>query len=141
MSRRLFSCMGPERARPQRTYWQTFTSSERYSSGHTNPSISPSYHSLMYHLLLIVTNRGFDGALTFMQREAVRLSRKNDNIRPFEAGGEVELEHLARRADTSKSRCLLCVHKLRSKVAFPLAEVPQQSTHCSATHRRPAHLH
>ena len=35
-----------------------------------------------------------------MQREAVRLSRKNDSIRPFEAGGEVELEHLARRADT-----------------------------------------
>ncbi|CAK0787375.1 hypothetical protein CVIRNUC_010595 [Coccomyxa viridis] len=33
-------------------------------------------------------------------REAVKLSRKNDNIRPFEAGGEVELEHLARRADT-----------------------------------------
>lgn len=35
-----------------------------------------------------------------MQREAVRLSRKNDNIRPFEVGGEIELEHLARRADT-----------------------------------------
>ena len=35
-----------------------------------------------------------------VQREAVKLSRKNDNIRPFEAGGEVELEHLARRADT-----------------------------------------
>ena len=35
-----------------------------------------------------------------MQREAVRLTRKNDNVRPFETGGEVELEYLARRADT-----------------------------------------
>lgn len=33
------------------------------------------------------------------QREAVRLSRKNDNMRPFEPGGETELEHLAQRAD------------------------------------------
>ena len=41
-----------------------------------------------------------------VQREAVKLSRKNDNIRPFEAGGEVELEHLARRADTGGTPCL-----------------------------------
>ena len=41
-----------------------------------------------------------------VQREAVKLSRKNDNIRPFEAGGEVELEHLARRADTGGYLCL-----------------------------------
>ena len=41
-----------------------------------------------------------------VQREAVKLSRKNDNIRPFEAGGEVELEHLARRADTGGHPCL-----------------------------------
>ncbi|CAL5222366.1 g4720 [Coccomyxa viridis] len=33
-------------------------------------------------------------------REAVRLSRKNDTVRPFETGGEVELEYLARKADT-----------------------------------------
>ena len=41
-----------------------------------------------------------------VQREAVKLSRKNDTIRPFEAGGEVELEHLARRADTGVHLCL-----------------------------------
>ena len=44
--------------------------------------------------------------ICLVQREAVKLSRKNDNIRPFEAGGEVELEHLARRADTGGYLCL-----------------------------------
>lgn len=34
------------------------------------------------------------------QRECLKLTRKNDSIRPFEAGGEVELEYLARKADT-----------------------------------------
>jgi ribosome production factor 2 len=34
-----------------------------------------------------------------MQRDAVRLSRKNEDMRPFEAGGEVQLERLARKAD------------------------------------------
>ena len=42
-----------------------------------------------------------------MQREAVRLSRKNDKVRPFETGGEVELEYLVRRADTGVSCCSL----------------------------------
>ena len=29
----------------------------------------------------------------------MRLTRKNDKVRPFEPGGETELEHLAQRAD------------------------------------------
>ena len=33
------------------------------------------------------------------QRDAHRLTRKNEDMRPFEAGGEQLLEHLARRAD------------------------------------------
>jgi hypothetical protein len=37
--------------------------------------------------------------LFWLQRESLKLTRKNDSIRPFEAGAEVELEHLARRAD------------------------------------------
>lgn len=32
-------------------------------------------------------------------REALKLSRKNDDMRPFEPGGETHLEHLARKAD------------------------------------------
>lgn len=31
--------------------------------------------------------------------ESVKLSRKNDNVHPFETGGEVSLEFLARKAD------------------------------------------
>ncbi len=34
-----------------------------------------------------------------IQREALKLSRKNDDMRPFELGGETHLEHLARKAD------------------------------------------
>ncbi|EIE24419.1 Brix-domain-containing protein [Coccomyxa subellipsoidea C-169] len=32
-------------------------------------------------------------------REALKLSRKNDDMKPFEPGGETHLEHLARKAD------------------------------------------
>ena len=35
------------------------------------------------------------------QLEAVKLTRKNAEVRPFEAGGEGQLEHLARRADAA----------------------------------------
>lgn len=34
-----------------------------------------------------------------VQREALKLSRKNNDMRPFEPGGETHLEHLARKAD------------------------------------------
>ena len=54
-----------------------------------------------------------------MQREAVRLSRKNDNVRPFETGGEVELEYLARKADTGDPFAgNHLVHICRNKTAF-----------------------
>jgi hypothetical protein len=36
---------------------------------------------------------------TLRKGECVKLTRKNDNMRPFEAGGEVSLEFLARKAD------------------------------------------
>lgn len=29
----------------------------------------------------------------------MRLTRRNDNLMPFEAGGEVQLEHLSKKAD------------------------------------------
>ena len=35
----------------------------------------------------------------WVQRDAHRLTRKNEDMRPFEPGGELLLEHLARRAD------------------------------------------
>jgi ribosome production factor 2 len=38
-------------------------------------------------------------SLVPVQREALKLSRKNDDMRPFEPGGETHLEHLARKAD------------------------------------------
>ncbi len=37
--------------------------------------------------------------LVSLQREALKLSRKNDDMKPFEPGGETHLEHLARKAD------------------------------------------
>lgn len=36
-----------------------------------------------------------------LQLEAVKLTRKNGDIKPFEAGGEGTLEHLARRSDAA----------------------------------------
>ena len=34
-----------------------------------------------------------------VQRDTIRLSRKNDDIVPFEAGGEVKLEHFSQKTD------------------------------------------
>ena len=36
-----------------------------------------------------------------VQLEAVKLTRKNAEVKPFETGGEGQLEHLARRADAA----------------------------------------
>lgn len=36
-----------------------------------------------------------------LKLEAVKLTRKNAEVKPFEAGGDGQLEHLARRADAA----------------------------------------
>lgn len=47
-----------------------------------------------------VVKEAMDDLYTLKRREAVRLSRLNDKIRPFEAhGGEVELERLCKKAN------------------------------------------
>ena len=39
--------------------------------------------------------------LALLQLEAVKLTRKNADVKPFEAGGEGHLEHFAKRADAA----------------------------------------
>ena len=36
-----------------------------------------------------------------LQLDAVKYTRKNSEVRPFDAGGETALEHFARKADTA----------------------------------------
>lgn len=36
-----------------------------------------------------------------MQGESVKYTRKNDDVRPFEAGGDTNLEHFSQKTDSS----------------------------------------